>query len=157
MVFTGVSSDSKSHQVSWIFLSNLADLNNAAVWMVSIRLPIFNSSSPLSKSLGNVQNPLISITLTLKFHSFFSSLARFKYLSFFFFFSFSWIFTLYSAGTVKYTRRQVLCLLLLITRSGLLARIKWSISISKSQRIICIWFWFVHILFGSMVKLKFLA
>ena len=47
----------------------------------------------------------ISITVTLMFHSFFSSPARSKYLSIF---SLSFIFTVWSAGTVKSLRSVVL-------------------------------------------------
>ena len=44
-------SDSKSPQVSMTFFCILADLNNAVVWMLSIRPSMTNSSSPLSKPL----------------------------------------------------------------------------------------------------------
>ena len=47
--------DSKSH-VSMAFLSILADLNNAVVWMVSIRSLISKSSSPCS-------NPLVTVSI----------------------------------------------------------------------------------------------
>ena len=67
------------------------------------------------------------------FHNFFSSLTRSKYLSLF---SFLWF-----ARLTKSTIWQVLIFFLLfISRFGLLARIKWSFCISKSQRILCIWF-----------------
>ena len=75
-------SDSKSPQVFWTFLCNLADLINAVVLMVSIRLLISNTSSLSSRPFGTVPSaPItIGITVILMFHSFFSSLARFKYL-----------------------------------------------------------------------------
>ena len=47
MVFHWSLNDSKFHQVSTTLLSILGDLNRAIVWMISIRPPIFNSSSPL--------------------------------------------------------------------------------------------------------------
>ena len=51
MVFQWSLRDRKSPQVFRTFLSILADLNNAAVWMVWARSLIFNSSSSLTKRL----------------------------------------------------------------------------------------------------------
>ena len=70
--------DSKSPQVSRTLLSILTDINNAVVWMVSIR-PL------ISKSSGPCTNPLVTvpiapsttgIIITFMFHSFFNSFAR---------------------------------------------------------------------------------
>ena len=107
MVFHWSLSDSKSPQVSRTLLSILAILNNAVVWMVSTRPPIFKSSSLFSNPLVTVQNAPITICIivTSMFHSFFNSLARSRYLSFF---SHSFSFTLWSAGTAKSTILQVL-------------------------------------------------
>ena len=66
---------------------------------------------------------------------FFNSLARSKYLSFF---SHSFSFILWSAGTAKSTILQILflfLLLLIIIRSG---EIRWSICMSKSHRSLCV-------------------
>ena len=106
MVFHWSLSDSKSPQVSKI-LSILAVLNNAVVWMVFTRPPISKSSSPFSNPLVTVPNaPItIGIIVTCMFHSFFTSLARSRYLSFF---SHSFSFILWSAGTAKSTVLQVL-------------------------------------------------
>ena len=71
------------------------------------------------------------------FHSFFNSLARWRYLSFF---SRSFSLILWSAGTTKSTILQVLSFfffLLIIIRSGLLAGIRWSVCMSKSHRSLC--------------------
>ena len=68
------------------------------------------------------------------FHSFFNSLARSRYLSFF---SLSFRFILWSAGTAKSTILQILFLLLIIMRSGLLAGIRWSACMLKSHRSLC--------------------
>ena len=67
--------DSKFSQVSRTFLSIMADLNNAEVLIVSIRPPKFNTSSPLSETLGIVTSaPITSgFTVTLLFYSFLSS------------------------------------------------------------------------------------
>ena len=103
--------DSKSPLVSRTLLSILAVLNNVVVWMVSTRLPTSKSSSPFNNLLVIVSNaPItISIIVTCMFHSFFvfffNSLARPRYL---FFFSHSFSFILWSAGTAKSTILQVL-------------------------------------------------
>ena len=115
MVFHWSLSDSKFPQVSRTLLSILAVLNNAVVWMVSTSPPTSKSSRPFSNPLVNVPNaPItIGIIVTCMFHSFFSSLARSRYLSFF---SHSFSFILLSAGTAKSTILQVLfffCWLLL--------------------------------------------
>ena len=85
MVFHWILSDSKSPQVSRTLLSILAVLNNAVVWMVSTRPPTSKSSSPFCNLLVAVPNaPItIGIIVTCMFHSFFNSLARSRYLSFF--------------------------------------------------------------------------
>ena len=106
MVFHWSLSDSKSPQVSMTLLSILAVFNNALVWMVSTR--------PLtSKSARRFNNPLVTVSKapitigtigTFMFHSFFNSLARSRYL---FFFSHSFSFILWSAGTAKLTILQI--------------------------------------------------
>ena len=115
MVFHWSLSDKKSRQVSRSLLSILAVLNNAIVWMVSTRPPTSKSSSPFSNPLVTVPNtPItIGIIVTSMFHSFFNSQARSRYQSFF---SHSFSFILWSAGTAKSTILQVLffcCWLLL--------------------------------------------
>ena len=139
MVFQWSSSDSKSPQAYRILVSILADLSNVVVWIVSTRPPISNSSSPLTTPLKIVPStPIITgITVTFMFHCFFSSLARSRYLSLF---SFSLILTLWSAGTAKSTIRQVLFLWIIISTYGLLARIRLSVCITKSKRILCLSF-----------------
>ena len=138
MVFHWGLSDSKSPQVSKTFLSILAVLNSAVVWMVSTR-------PPTSKSSNSFINPLVTVTkapitidtiVTFMFHNFFSSLARSRYLSFI---SRSFSFILWSTGTAKSTILQILSfflsLLLVIMRSGLLAEI-----MLKSHRNLCVSF-----------------
>ena len=107
MVFHWSLSDCKSPQVSRTLLSILAVLNNAVVWMVSTRPPTSKSSSPFSNPLVTVPNaPItIGIIVTCMFYSFFNSLSRSRYLSFF---SHSFSFILWSAGTAKSTILQVL-------------------------------------------------
>ena len=130
MVFHWSLSDSKSRQVSRTLLSILAVFNNAVVWMVSTR-PKF--SSPFSNPLVTASKAPITIgtIVTLMFHSFFNSLARSRYLSFF---SHSLSFILWSAGTAKSTILEILFFLLIIIRSGFLVEIWWSVCMSKSHR-----------------------
>ena len=149
MVFHWSLSDSKSPQVSRTLLSILAILKNAVVWTNSTHPPTSKSSSPFSNSLVTVPNaPItIGIIVTFIFHSFFNSLASSRYLSFF---SHSFSFILWSAGTAKSTILQVLSLffffffffllLLIIIKSGLLAEIKWFVCMSKSNRSLCVSF-----------------
>ena len=115
---------SKFPQVSRTLLSILAVLSNVVVWMVSTRPPTSESSSPFSNALVTVPNAPITIVIivTCMFHSFFlHSLARLRHLSFF---SHSFSFILWSAGTAKSTILQVLSCLLIIIMSGLLAEIR---------------------------------
>ena len=55
-------------------------------------------------------------------------------------FSLSFIFNLWLDVTAKSTVQQVFFLLLTITRFGRLVEIRWSVCISKSQRIFCVSF-----------------
>ena len=107
MVFHWSLSDSKSPQVSRTLLSVMAVLNNVLVWMVSTRPPTSKSSSPFSNPLVTVPKaPItIGIIVTFMFHSFFNSPAMSRYLSFF---SLSFCFILWSAGTAKSKILQVL-------------------------------------------------
>ena len=126
MVFHWSLSDIKSPQVSRTLLSVLAVLSNAVVWIFSTRPPTSKSSRPFNNPLVTVPKAPITIgtIVTFMFHSFFNSLARSRYLSFF---SLSFRFILWSAGTAKSTILLILFLLLIIIRSGLLAGIKWSV------------------------------
>ena len=136
MVFNRSLSDRKSPQVSRTRLSILAVLSNAVVWIVSTRPPTFKYSRPFNNPLVTVPNAPITIgtIVTFMFHSFFNSLARSMYLSFF---SLSFRFILWSAGTANSTIFQILFLLLIIMRPGLLARLRWSVCILKSHRSLC--------------------
>ena len=113
MVFHWSLSDNKSPQVSRTRLRILAVLSNTVVWIVSTRPPTSKSSRPFNNSLVIVPNAPITIgtIVTFMFHSFFNSLARSSYLSFF---SLSFRFILWSAGTAKSTVLQILFFLLLI-------------------------------------------
>ena len=107
MVFHWRLSDSKSPRVSRTRLRILAVLSNAVVWIVSTRPPTSKSSRPFNNPLVTVPNAPITIVtiVTFMFHSFFNSLARSRYLSFF---SFSFRIILWSPGTAKSTILQIL-------------------------------------------------
>ena len=118
MVFHWSVSDSKSPQVSRTRLRIMAVLSNAVLWVVSSRPPTSKSSRPFNNPLVIVPKaPITSgIIVTFMFHRFFNSLARSRYLSFF---SLSFRFILWSAGTAKSTILRILFfLLLIIMRSG---------------------------------------
>ena len=85
MVFHWSLSDSKSPQVSRTRLRILAVLSNAVVWIVPTRPPTSKSSRPFNNPLGIVPNAPITIgtIVTSMFHSFFNSLTRSRYSSFF--------------------------------------------------------------------------
>ena len=76
---------SKSPPLSWPLLSILSDFNNGVVLMVSILLPVFNTSSLFSKILETISRAptTVNIPVTLMFNNFHCSLARSKYLSIF--------------------------------------------------------------------------
>ena len=89
---------SKSLQVSKSLLSNLADLHNAIVLMITALSLISSSSKPFNKSLGTVIRTLIIIVFTnnFLFYSFFISQAMSVF--------FSLIFKLWFAKTFKSTK-----------------------------------------------------
>ena len=137
MGFPWSLSYSKSYQVSRTLLSILAVLNNVVVWMVSSRPPTSKSSIPFSNPLVTVPNAPIAISIIVMFHSFFSSLARSRYLSFF---SHSFSFILWSAGSAKSTILQVLFFCWLLIGLDLLAEISGSVCMSKFHRGLCMLF-----------------
>ena len=132
MVFQGSLSDSKSPQVPRTLFSILTVLNNVVVWMVSTRPPTSKSSRPFINPFAIVPKAPITISTIVTFmcHSFFNSLARSKYLSFF---PHSFSFILWSAKSTIFHILFLLLLLLIIIRSGLLAEIRWSVCKSKSH------------------------
>ena len=107
--------------------------------MVSTRPPTSKSSCPFRNPFVTVPNaPItIGIIVTCMFHSFFNSLAKSMYLSFF---SHYFSLILWSAETAKSTILQVLCFLLVIISSGLLAEMRWSVCMSKSHGSLCVLF-----------------
>ena len=101
MVFHWSRYDSNSPQVRKTILNILANLNDAMIGRIVIFPLISDSSGLLSKPLETVPSAPITntITVTFSFQSFLSSQARSKYLSIF---SLSFIFTLWSAGTISF-------------------------------------------------------
>ena len=108
-------SDSKSPQVSWTLFIILANLNNAIALMVSTCPLISKSPTSLINHMVTVPYaPItIGITVTFMFHSFFSSLARSRFLSFVLL---SFSFTQWSARMATFTIQQVLFFLLVWSR-----------------------------------------
>ena len=122
----GFSLKFERSQVSRTLLSILADLNNAVVLMLS-------TCSLISKSFRNCTKSSNYNRYHSHFHvpQFFQFPSKVQVLIFLLSFSF----TQWSPRTAKSTIRQVLFFLLIITRTGNLAKIRWSICISKSQRV----------------------
>ena len=156
----GLSLESEWQQVSRTHLNILAVLNNVVVWMVSTSL-IFKSSSPFNNPLLTVPRAPITIgkIVIFMFHSFFNSLARSKYLSFF-----SSFFNFTQPGQQSRQFQQVpflFIIIIIIIRSGLRAEIRWYVCKSKYHRSLCVFLqdkcWVVHIPFGRMVKFEILA
>ena len=107
MVFHWSLSDSKCPQVSRTRLRILAVLSNAVIWIVPIRSPTSKSSRPFNNPFVIVPEAPITIgtIVTFMFHSFFNSIARSRYWSFF---SHSFRFILWLARTAKSTILQIL-------------------------------------------------
>ena len=149
MVFRWSVSDCKSLQVSGTLLRNLADLNNAVVWIVSTHPFIYKSSVQVINRFVNVLRAPITIGIIINFifHSFFTSLARSRYLSFF---SHSFSFILWSAGTAKSTILNNLDFFKIIILCVRLAGIRWDFCISKSLTSFCVSFsrvdaeWYIY-------------
>ena len=122
MVFHWSLSDSKSPKVSRTCLSLLAVLRNAVI--VSTCLLTSKSFRPFNNPLVIVPKVpiIISTIVTFMFHSFFNSLARSRYLSFFHILSVLFCGQLgqQSPQFCKFT----FFLLLIIIKSGLLAGIR---------------------------------
>ena len=140
MVFHWIFSDSKTPQVSRTLLSILAYLNNVAVWMVSTR-PLFSKPpSPFINPLVTVPRAPIIIgkNVTLHVLQFFQFPSKVKV--FILLFSFFQFFLLRSARIKKIHNSANSLFLLIITRPGRLAEIRWSACISEFQRILCVSF-----------------
>ena len=146
--------------MSRTLLTILAVLNNTVVWTVST-LPVTSKSScPCTNPLVTVQiAPItIGIIVTFMFHSFFNSLARSRYLSLF---SHSFNFTLWPAGTAKFTILQVLYFFVYyykVWSSGRDKAIRLYVKIPEEFECVILQdrFWVVLIRFIRMVKLQFL-
>ena len=139
MVFYWSLSDRKSRHISRTLLSTVADRNNSGVRMDSICLLISKFSILFTSPLVTVPNTsvIIGIIVNIMFHSFFSSLARSRYLSL----SLSLSLCFLSVLSCFQPERQSqvfgrFCFLLTITLSDCLAKITWFVYISKSHLIL---------------------
>ena len=134
MVFHWSLSDSKSPQVSRILLSILIVLINAVVWMVTTS----KSSRLFNNSLVTVpKTPIINGIIVTMFHFFFSipwqGRGTYPFFTFFQFYS-------VVSRDSKVNNFENSLFYLIIIRSGLLAEIRWSVCMSKSQRSLCVSF-----------------
>ena len=102
----------------------------AVVWMVSTRSLISKSSIPFNNPLVIVTRAPITIGIYAIFmlHSFFYCLTRLRYLSFF---ALSILLSAKPGQQSRQFGKFTFLLLLIITRSGHLAEIKWSVCFSK--------------------------
>ena len=121
MVFHRIPMDST---IPESLFSILADFNNAVVCMLSILCPLSSSTSLFFDLLWSVHSSptIIGITFTYFPHSFFSSQARYEYE---YIFLLSFIFTLWSAETAKYSNSQVLIVFFSNIFFGLLTLGEW--------------------------------
>ena len=106
--------------------------------MVSSLPPIFNSSNPFNKHLGIVPNALITISITITniCHSFWHSLARCKYSSFFFLSCFR---SSSLCGWPGYQNSLFSCYFFSLFLA-FPAEIRWSVCFAKHQRIVYVLF-----------------
>ena len=124
--------------------------------MVSSRPLISRSSIPIIPALKIAPSATFSIAIivTFLFHSFFSFQPRSKYLSLF---SFSLVFSLWSAEITKSMIRRAgsLFLLLIIIWSGLLVGIRLSVCIWKflQTNYYDYYYYYYYLLFESFFKL----
>ena len=165
MAYHWSPNENKCPQVSRTLLSILADLNTAAIWIVSTRPLISKSSSPFNNpSITVPRAPItIGINVTFMFHSFFQFSSKIQELIFLFFF-FQFCSVVSQDSKVHNSASSIylsIYLLLTITRSGRLAGMRWSVCISKSEEFLRLIlpdkFWVVHKPFVRMVKFELLA
>ena len=124
MVFHWSLSDSKSTQVSRTLLSIQTVPNNAVILMVSTRPPTSKSSRPFDNPLVTVPKAPITICIivTFMFHSFFQFSSKVKVLIILF--TFFQFYSAVSRDSKVDNFATSLFLLLIIIRSGLLAKIR---------------------------------
>ena len=134
---------SEWQKVTSILFSFLTDLNNTLVGLVSIFSLCSKSSCLFTKLFETVPNIQINIGINVNriFHSFFGSLVRSKY--FFYLFAFFY-FPFVVLRNDKISKMEIFFFFLLISMtSTLLFWIRWSVCISKSQRILCVLFYWI--------------
>ena len=130
-------SDSKSPLISRTLLNILAAFNNAVVWIVSTLPPTSKSPSPFNNPLVTVPKApfTIGIIVTM-FHMFSLPLqGRGTHPSF----HFLSVLFCDQPGQQNPQFSKFSLFLLIIIRFGLLAKIRWSVGMSKSQKS---WVWF---------------
>ena len=147
MVFHWSLSDRSSPQVSRSLLIILAVLNNAVVWIISLRPLTSKSSSPFNSHL-------VTVLKNCHFHVpyFFNSLARSRCLFLSTFFQF---YSVVTRDSKFHNSASSLFLLIIMTRT------RWSACMFKFHRIFCVSFSWIYIglcsPFVRMVKFQFLS
>ena len=149
-------SDSESPHVSRTLLSILTDLNNAAVWMASTCPLLSKSSSPFTNPLGiisSVRTPP-DVTISFVFHRVFFQFSSKVYVlnSHFVFFYFQLVVSrdarvhFLASSLFSFLFLFFFFFLLTFTRSGRLAKIKWSVfcvTFFTAESWLCIYHLFV--------------
>ena len=143
MVFHWSLSDSKSPQVFRTSLRILVVLINAVVWIVSTRSPTSKSSEPFNNPFVIVPKAPITIGHNRYFHV--PQLFRFSSMVevLIFLFTFLQIYSVVLRDSKVDNFANSLFFfffLLIIIKSGLLAGIRWSVCMLKSQRSLCVSF-----------------
>ena len=142
-------------------LGILADLNGAVIWVVSIRLRIFRVFQSLYQSFGQCTKNTNYNWYDLNFHILhyfqFSSKIQVLILLFTFFQFYSVV----SRDRKVHNSASSLFFFLVIIRSGRLTELYDPFVPQISEEFVCHIlqniFWAVHIPFGSMVRIQFLA
>ena len=124
-------SGSKSPQLSRTLLSIVAVLHNAVVWMVSTHPPTSKSPSLFNNPFVIVPKATITISpiISSMFHSFFQFPSEVEVLILLF--TFFQFYSVVSWGSKVDNFANSLFLFLIVSRSGLLAEIRWSVCISN--------------------------
>ena len=130
---TGVWVTTSLFKSPWIFLCILADLRNAVVWMDCIPSLIYKSSSSFTNTYVIV--PRASIIIGITVTTVFSFPSGTVFISLFTFLQFHPEVSL--NGKSHHSADSLFCLFA-ITRFGRLAKIKWSVFISKYQKTLCV-------------------
>ena len=147
--------------VSPNLLSNPVNLSNAVVWIILIRHLISVSLSPFPKPQRNVPSVLITIVIIVTLIST-ALLDLWQGPCACLFFRFLWFSVCCSPGRQRTFYSRFVFFNVIITRSGILTGIRWSVFILKFPEnfmhlILQDGFLFAHVQFGTIVQYLLLA